>query len=529
MAAEFVHSKRSSADSTPVLAIGTDQLYWAENDKLMEFPDPPSEGFEEFRRNTKYDPQRIHAFELAWQFQPIEYWKEALSKRSDKRSTQKLQHRPGQSNREIMASPLSGNSSDGSGGSAELSPPEDASSSSSRQPPTPPKSTSDLAACQPGPSTPKTTWAGGHGKIHIMKEDDDELIFFRATSKANIPTLPSLASTTFNRHKDLYDLALESEITLSHSMSNVQTSSPSGQHNDGNSQCATASATELCKQEKLMINVLVSCDEDEKIFSLPPHRMTVDLCEQINWDVPDGIHMRLNDTDPKRFGKVEAYLTNGDWSPRLIDPKGSFPRLEPQPYSMKIRQEWMEECAFVWVTAAKLGLGCLRRLVLEKVKLLAPYSHLGILILARATFETYPDDENHVDRVDMEMRELLADSIAHNYNAMESGSTAGWLQELLMKDIGLSVAVAERRDRLRELDYSSDEDTTSDGDADEDERNEDCTESGIGHERKRSNGHTDDAETNFEDCMDMETDDEEEFEDQMELVEGVGDPKFGDE
>ncbi|KAF2235479.1 hypothetical protein EV356DRAFT_119660 [Viridothelium virens] len=506
MTAELMHGKQPTADSTPVLAIGINQLHWAENDKLVEFPDPPPGGLEEIRRDTEHDPQRIRAFELAWQFQPIEYWKEVLSEQPDRRSAQKPQHRSVQPNRERLASPLSGESNDGSRGSAELTLPEDASSTSSRQLSTPPKSAPDLAACQPGPSAPRTNRTRGHGEMDITKEDDDELIFVHATSKEDIPMLPSLASTTSSKNKDLYDLALENERIRSRSMSKAQDSSSSGQHDYENSHC----------------------EKEEKVFSLPPHRLSTELCERIDWDAPDGIHLRLDDTDPKRFKKVELYLINGDWSPRLIDPQGSFPRLEPQPYSMKIRQEWIEDCAFVWVTAAKLDLGCLRRLVLEKLKLLTPYSDLGIVILARAALETYPRDGNNVDRVDMEMRELLADNIAHDHSAIESGFTASWLQDIMMKDISLSVAVAEKRERLRELDFSDDEETASDGDAD-DEKNEYCPETGTNPEREHSNGDPDDAETSFEDCMETETDDEEEFEDQLELVEKLGDPKFNDE
>lgn len=141
--------------------------------------------------------------------------------------------------------------------------------------------------------------------------------------------------------------------------------------------------------------------------------------------------------------------------------------------SNQTRQDCIEDCSFVWVTAKKLRLAALRRLVLDKLKLLAPYTHLGMLILAKAVYEVKcfenrgGEDAEIEDSLDQDMKELLVDYIAENYEAMEqSVQQRSNLQAVMTDDVHLSVAVADRMEEMGG--QNPDEDDDEDGDANED-------------------------------------------------------------
>ena len=117
--------------------------------------------------------------------------------------------------------------------------------------------------------------------------------------------------------------------------------------------------------------------------------MTVELSELLDFNNTDGIHYRLAQTDPKRFQMIEDYLYNGDWESSIVkdDSTNSVPRLSKVALGDQTRQNWIEDCSFVWITAEKLRLIPLQRHVLDKLKLLAPFTDLGILIVASAARE----------------------------------------------------------------------------------------------------------------------------------------------
>ena len=201
------------------------------------------------------------------------------------------------------------------------------------------------------------------------------------------------------------------------------------------------------------------------VFVLPPHRTTPEFLDLLAWDSPDGIHYRLEQTDPEHFKKVEDYLFRGDWEPRIVQESWSVPRLSKIILNTQTRQDWIEDCGFVWATAKKLRLAPLKRLVLDKLKLLAPYTHLSILVLARAVYGQI----DLTDELDMRMRELVVDYISQNYRAMGRDFQQKSNLHTVMADyIDLSVAVADRLEEIGEHDSSEDED-----EEDEDE-DDDC-------------------------------------------------------
>ncbi|KAI9660966.1 MAG: hypothetical protein M1821_009293 [Bathelium mastoideum] len=407
----------------PVLTMRFHTLHWVKEDQLMDLLDPR----EEMRADPASDTEILAAFDEAWQLKSLEHWRKMLMD---------------QAKLEAEAEGLQ-----------DTGPPEwarklnilETRSKKGKQRVTP-DSPSSIGHTQADSDTPKKRHAGRRQDIGSDEDDEDEESFLAQSpsKKKKISTKAPYVPDAGGSSRDV--VGLEQAVRSAPALPSMEMPGSSTQLYE-----SPESLVDQLVSEPFEIVILVSREGKQRIFRLLTQYITKALHNMLEWKDHDGIHFKLQETDPDEFEKVAEYLVSGDWAPRLVD-NGS--RLQSQPYSMRTRQDWIQDCAFVWVIAKKLMLGPLQRLVLNKLLQLAPYTHLGILILARAFRETsYIETE-----FDADMKELLVDYISVNYKALERGDEREIFKDLMADDWSLSVAVADRMDEMEEDESSEDED-----------------------------------------------------------------------
>ena len=168
---------------------------WADVDRLMDLLDPR----EEMRRDPLCDPTRLEAFELAFQFKPLDHWLQILSEHRDRDVACSLRPKPPDPDK-VVPFPNKGISKGGSRRTP-----------GAEQLPTPPKSSPSLS-CEPRSNTYRKRSAPYNDDLAFSKGDENEVVFIGATRKRRKPAVSmSSISTEPSQTKDLYDLALEAE------------------------------------------------------------------------------------------------------------------------------------------------------------------------------------------------------------------------------------------------------------------------------------------------------------------------------